>query len=277
MACITPMHIRNKITGQMHAVPCGKCPQCYTRRVSGWSFRLMQQSKVSDSSLFITLTYDSKHVPISKNGFMSLNKRDVQLFFKRLRKSHVGIDGNAPKPIKYYAVGEYGGRTSRPHYHLIIFNARIETIQLAWDLGNVHYGQLTEASVGYTLKYMCKDPYKPKHQRDDRKPLFALMSKGLGKNYLTPQMVNWHKNDLRSRVHVNLEGGKKASMPRYYKDKIYTEQERIIVAAEGKRLAEEKQRKLESEGGETFFRDQAEGHMAEFKKFFHNLKNRDQR
>lgn len=31
-------------------------------------------------------------------------------------------------------------------------------------------------------------------------------------------------------MYLNLEGGKKCSMPRYYKDKIYTHEERSIVA-----------------------------------------------
>lgn len=60
---------------------------------------------------FITLTYDNKHLP--KNN--TLIKRDLQLFFKRLRKNiH-------PLKIKYFACGEYGDEKERPHYHAIIF------------------------------------------------------------------------------------------------------------------------------------------------------------
>lgn len=158
-------------------VPCGKCPPCLKRRASGWSFRLMQEEKHSESSMFITLTYDTKNVPISEKGFMSLNKRDCQLFFKSLRKA----TGGAGLPIKYYIVGEYGGTTFRPHYHAIVFNAKLELIQNAWKRGEIHFGKVEGASIGYCLKYMTKPGKIPLHHNDDRVPEFALMSKGLGK------------------------------------------------------------------------------------------------
>lgn len=176
MACITPMNIRNKVTGEWQVFPCGKCKDCKGRRASGWSFRLMQEEKRSDSALFVTLTYSTSTVPITKNGFMSLSKQDVQKFFKRLRKL-------LPETkIKYYVVGEYGGKTMRPHYHAIIFNADEQSVISAWGLdrtaiGSIFFGTVTGASVGYTLKYMMKAPKIPLHRNDDRIREFALSSK----------------------------------------------------------------------------------------------------
>lgn len=237
-------------------VPCGKCFECRKRFASNWSFRLMQEYKVSSSGQFITLTYDTKHVPISPNGFMELRKRDLQLFFKRLRKAHLrGIKGNMGGSdtvsygrIKYYAVGEYGGKTRRPHYHIILFNSRVELIQKAWDKGDVHYGSLTEASVGYTLKYVCKPKWKRDHKNDDRESEFSLMSKGLGLNYLTENMIKWHLDDLEKRQYVNLPDGKKASLPRYYRDKIYSDdQKSILLEANVKRNCEEVSKMLDKQ------------------------------
>lgn len=173
--CMTPFTVKDKKTKESIPVPCGKCPNCRARRVSGWSFRLMQEDKHSFDSSFITLTYDTRFVPITASGFMGLKKRDLQLFFKRLRKA-----SPAEPKIKYYAVGEYGGRTMRPHYHIILFNASIHKIQEAWNLGQVHYGKVSGASVGYTLKYMNKKGKVPMHRNDDRQPEFALMSKNWG-------------------------------------------------------------------------------------------------
>lgn len=182
--CYSPITITVKRTDEKQSVPCGKCPLCLARRVSGWSFRLLQEDKVSISSLFITLTYDTLHVPITCNGFMALKKRDLQLFFKRLRKANLASMHKTGEygslPIKYYAAGEYGGRTKRPHYHIILFNAKLELIQEAWKLGQVHYGKVSGASVGYTLKYMCKPKTIPMHRNDDRQPEFSLMSKSWG-------------------------------------------------------------------------------------------------
>lgn len=174
--CMSPLILknRNKLTGDSIPVPCGKCPDCLKKLVSSWSFRLMQEDKNPDtiSAMFVTLTYDTLHVPITRNGFMSLNKRDFQLFMKRLRKGTVeGIR------LKYFAVGEYGGKTRRPHYHLILFNSSPTAVATAWQLGQCHFGQVTGASIGYTLKYMLKGNWKPKHTNDDRAPQFRLMSK----------------------------------------------------------------------------------------------------
>lgn len=179
--CISPIRVKDN-NDEYVMVPCSKCPNCLKRKVSGWSFRLMEEARVSFNHHFITLTYDTDTVPISKAGYMDLNKRDLQLFFKRLRKSHEsniekGLSNGIPPGIKYYAVGEYGSRTKRPHYHCIMFNVQRELIQEAWNMGNVHYGQLSEASVGYTLKYVCKPSKIPINKNDDRQREFSLMSK----------------------------------------------------------------------------------------------------
>lgn len=171
--CISAIAIKNKRTDEMISVPCGKCPQCLARRISGWSFRLMQEDKISESSYFVTLTYEPKTVPITKAGYMSLSKRHLQLFFKRLRK-------NNSNKLKYYAVGEYGTQGMRPHYHMLLFNAVPGSILPAWQQGHIDIGTVTCASVGYTLKYMCKPRRIPYHRNDDRIPEFALMSKDLG-------------------------------------------------------------------------------------------------
>lgn len=219
--CLTPYDVKREGRTTIK-VPCSRCPECKKRRVSGWSFRLMQEYKICESALFITLTYDSQHVEFTKNKFLNLNKKHVQKFFKRLRKAQFGNEGGN---IRYYACGEYGGKTFRPHYHIILFNADINLISPAWNLGNVHFGQVNEASVGYTLKYINKSSRIPLHQNDDRQKEFSLMSKGIGKNYLNDKMIRWHKQVLPERVFCNLKDGKKIAMPRYYKDKIYTKEE----------------------------------------------------
>lgn len=274
-------------------VPCGKCPECLARRVSSWSFRLLQEDKASKNAQFITLTYDTKHVPITRNGFMSLRKSDVQKFFKRLRKSHVvqnnrgafvrvGKDNGSYEcdgsGIKYYAVGEYGTQRKRPHYHILLFNSRTELIQNAWGLGEVNYGNVEGASIGYCLKYMTK-PFRHMHKNDDREPHFSLMSKGLGLNYLTEQMIHWHRqNDaVEDRCYCTLPDGKKITMPRYYKDRIYFEEERKRIAYFGRIKQRELEEKELQKNPVYYYRDKSEKDMQEFKRLeYHYEKGRDQ-
>lgn len=234
--CMNPFTLKEDNGG--HQVPCGKCYNCKMRRASNWSIRLMNHYEKAGNGLFITLTYDTKYVPISKKGYMTLDKKHVQNFIKRLRQWHE----EKVSSISYYAVGEYGGKTYRPHYHIIIFNAKIEFIEKSWSdcvnkkqgifrkLGEINYGTLTEASVGYTLKYISKAKRIPLHKNDDRVPEFALMSKGIGKEYLYSKMVEWHLQKPNERMYIPLKDGKKAPMPRYYKDKIYSKELKELAA-----------------------------------------------
>lgn len=236
-------------------VPCQKCSQCVSRRVSAWSFRLMQEEKVSTSAHFITLTYDTSKVPIADNGLLTLCKRDLQLFFKRLRKCH----GVGHTPIKYYAVGEYGGKTRRPHYHVVLFNAKLELIQGAWNNGDIHYGNVTGASVGYTMKYMSKpSKFKKWCKHNGLQPEFALMSKRLGLAYVANDlMYKWHHADLLNRMYCVTLDGVKLSMPRYYKDKMYDQLQRLAVAEAQAIVIREKQlTKLERQSFREFCNEQ---------------------
>lgn len=233
MACDSPYYVEIHWQPQKVPVPCGRCPPCQKRRVSQWSFRLLQQEKISESSLFVTLTYDTRYVPISAKGFMTLDKKDFQKFMKRLRKN-----SNQNEKITYYACGEYGSRNYRPHYHAIIFNARSAEVERSWQLGEIHIGKVSGASIAYTLKYMNKGKIIPMHQNDDRIPEFSLMSKGMGSNFLSPSIIDYYKKDL-SRAYVTNPDGHKIALPRYYKQKIYNENEQRIQAFICKKRADE--------------------------------------
>ena len=273
-------------TGYM-PFPCGKCPACVRRRVSGWAFRLNKQSEQSNSAHFVTLTYNDEHIKKTKNGFETLVKKDVQDFFKRLRKL-------TKQKISYYAVGEYGDTGERPHYHIILFNANPKIVENAWklndtSLGNVHFGDVGDASVGYTLKYISKDKKIPQFNGDDRQKEFALMSKGLGAGYLTENMVKWHtKGNIENKVYLPLKDGKKAAMPRYYKDKIYDQN--FYIDENGNKVRSKAQRfrigvfmraesqkqvdELQDKYGDLYYYKQAEETANDFRRMAKKAKER---
>lgn len=170
-------------------------------------------------------------------------------------------------PFRYFLAGEYGTLGDRPHYHVIAFNFDLEallgpewsaTIERdpeywltgdkpipcpLWGHGYITIGKVQDASIGYTLKYVMKETRIPVHARDDRQPEFQLQSKGLGKNYLTPQMKKWHLTDYLNRYYLPIEDGKKICLPRYYKDKIYSKLTRERI---GKYLSEKQELEKES-------------------------------
>lgn len=241
-ACITPFYVDNPAylhsPGQVDRqipVPCGKCPSCLRRRVSQWSFRLLHELRVHDSAHFITLTYDNDSAQrlVTDNGFLTLNKTDFQAFVKALRKRYP-----AGHQLKYYMCGEYGDQSFRPHYHAILFGACSDDYDFEWRYGHVHVGSVSEASIAYVLKYINKGKRIPVHSRDDRLPEFALMSKKLGRSYITPALKAYYAmNPLK--CYCTLPGGYIVSMPRYYKDLIFDEFDKVRICVDQKhRLAE---------------------------------------
>lgn len=176
-------------------IPCGKCEQCQIAKANEWATRAILESKQWPKNAFITLTYDNKN--ISKNR--SLCKKDLQNFWKRLRKSG--------EKIRYMACGEYGRKTLRPHYHAIVFNYwpndckfykwndqkqplyTSETLNKIWGLGYAIIGHATYESMAYTARYIFKKSYgitKDLHLKHKREPEFILTSRkgGLGINTL---------------------------------------------------------------------------------------------
>lgn len=171
MLCSTPY-----VGAGMHSeFGCGKCDACRLNRSRLWQGRLLLESTQHASSIFVTLTYNDENVPTD------LRPEHLRNFLKRLRK-------RAQFPVRYYAVGEYGTRSLRPHYHLVLFGdfvtyrgtalfLRCDVVDDSWTLGHVHIGEFNSQTASYICKYTTKflsrvgDPaLKGKH------PEFARMS-----------------------------------------------------------------------------------------------------
>lgn len=129
----------------------------------------MLEALVSPSASFITLTYDEESLP--PDG--SLRSRDLQLFIKRLRHY-------AKRQIRYFACGEYGDLTMRPHYHAALFNVQHteqNLIDIAWGLGRTSIAELTMERANYVAGYVTKKMTDANDDRlQGRTPEFARMS-----------------------------------------------------------------------------------------------------
>lgn len=194
----------------------------------------MKELDSSDSGHWVTLTYEQP--PMSEKGFSTLRKRCFQLFMKRLRKSLPNSN------VKYYACGEYGDTYNRPHFHAVIFNASPESIEAAWSgyhevvafrsrrytiiNGYVKMDVVNENTVMYTAKYMNKGKLVGIADWDDRVPEFQLFSKGLGKSYLSPEKIAYHKQD--PTLLYSYQNGFKIALPRYFKERIYDQDDKAI-------------------------------------------------
>lgn len=116
-----------------------------------WTFRILLENKDHEYSSFVTLTYRDTDLP------EKLDISDIQKFLKRLRRS-------TPNPVRYFCVGEYGTKTARPHWHLILFGVPplgpgLHHIK-QWEFGHAHTGDVTPASVAYSARYSLKTGLK---------------------------------------------------------------------------------------------------------------------
>ncbi|UPW40996.1 replication initiator protein [Sigmofec virus UA08Rod_5838] len=111
----------------VHEFDCGACPECMRKRSNIWALRSVYEARSHAFNCMITLTYDNfirdpktgkilGETPVDRD--LRVNKRDVQLFIKRLRAWHSTI---SCEKIKYLACAEYGSTTHRAHYHIILF------------------------------------------------------------------------------------------------------------------------------------------------------------
>lgn len=163
MLCRKPYSSRGASFG------CGQCMHCRYNRRRLWAHRIILEAVVHPTASFLTLTYDTEHVP--HDG--SLRPRDLTLFLKRLRKR---LDRN----IRYFAVGEYGDESWRPHFHLALFgidHEAYEAVNDAWGMGFIYFGDLTWESAGYIAGYVTKKmTAKDDARLQGKYPEFARMS-----------------------------------------------------------------------------------------------------
>lgn len=206
MICVTPYW--RKIPGSKVPVPlpCGQCVICRVNKARELAFRMSAESSYWPFSAFLTLTYADPNQ-------ISLSKLHLQSAFKRARKGDLRF--------KYYAAGEYGGETHRPHYHLCLFYdgdlGFISDVSLGknnghllwWPHGLANLGTFTRESARYTADYLLKS-------LGDEVPLqlekpFRLMSTGLGKQYLLDNRSAFERDGM-----IRF-GQSYVAVPRYYR------------------------------------------------------------
>lgn len=181
MSCVSPILVKTK-TGVVNA-PCGRCLSCCIAKQSALTFLAQKELELNykrgQGASFVTLTYDDNHVKfVPDTPYMSLCKRDLQLFFKRLRKN---LSNKFEVPIKYIYAGEYGDTLGRPHYHIACIGLTdFQFHQYArdcWQQGLLQIGSLQQGGLRYVIKYMTKN-------RRDREIEAFYASVGLEKPFI---------------------------------------------------------------------------------------------
>jgi len=239
MKCFSPITLqKTKVLA-----PCGRCYACLRNKQREWFVRLTEEMKAAKNAFFITLTYDNDHLPIDSKGNAYVCKDDVRYFRKRLYKNM-----GSPSDFRYFLAAEYGPKTMRPHYHAILFNvSETDPIKLhgiirkSWSkqkaVGSIQreyfcssrgitVDRVNENRIGYVCGYVMDS----KKDLQCGKKVFSFKSKGLGKNYLNSKTrIAWHKDDPLNNNYYPLPEGKKMALPEYFRNKIYSEEQKEMV------------------------------------------------
>ncbi|MCL2154134.1 MAG: hypothetical protein FWH53_00565 [Leptospirales bacterium] len=181
--------------------------------------------------MFLTLTYTDDAVPLQYdkdgNSYMTLVKSDVQKFFKLLRTRL--RRGGSDLKIKYYYCGEYGPKTQRPHYHVILFGlpdtpAYRHLIMSCWphcDWNNSHirnksFGKVRRDSIAYTVGYVVEKMYgdNSKVEYKNKARPFNHSSQAMGLRYFLDNFVEIMQ-DIGCKFEKHIK-----PIPRYYLKKI---------------------------------------------------------
>lgn len=204
---------------------CGCCIECRKEKQREWRVRLDEELR-SNFGYFTTLTIDPESIKKLETEIglkweenpNEIATKALRLFLERVRK-------DTGKSIRHWCVTELGEKGDRIHLHGIFFGQKsAELVRKHWKYGFVFIGYTCNSrSVNYMTKYMLKV--------DIKHPTFKqiiLASKGIGNGYFDRIDYLWQKQNYK-KIEVptyTFRNGTRMAMPKYYKNKIFTDKER---------------------------------------------------
>ena len=222
-------------------IPCGRCIGCRLEYSRAWADRMILELDHSKTGIFVTLTYDNDHVPFTEAeytgefGCLSLDKRDFQLFLKRLRKHF------DEKQIRFYLAGEYGSKSYRPHGHAILFGLSIDdfpdkvfykrnkfgdilytsdSLSKIWKNGYAVFSDVSWKTCAYVSRYVQKKVFRSTEWLSDfygAEPEFSLCSRRPGIAGFFP----WEHQDVFQKSKIYVPGKDEGiALPSYFLDKL---------------------------------------------------------
>ena len=207
-------------------VGCGKCIECMKQKALQWKIRLLEELKVQNHAYYITFTFspDSLKKLCEESGLKECNAIAgiaIRRYLERWRKTY-------KKSQRHWFITELGHEgTERIHLHGIVFSPfPIEkaTFERYWQYGNIRIGDYCNLK---TINYIAK--YITKLDRDHKNYVPEIFcSAGIGNGYTNRPLVRQiHKfREDKTTEFYRFPAGNKANLPIYYRNKLFTEEQR---------------------------------------------------
>lgn len=218
------------------AVPvgCGYCIECKKKKARDWQIRLYEEIKHSKlKGHMITLTFSEQALKRIRRKMLKAGHKmgyelenatasyAVRRFTELWRKHN-------KKTVRHWLITELGHQgTERIHLHGIIWiepERDKNEIQKHWKHGIVWAGYenedtyVNEKTVNYMIKYVTKTDEVNKYYQPK---IYA--SKGIGNKW---SGFGKEYNGIKTKDNYTTETGHKMSLPIYYRNKIYSDEER---------------------------------------------------
>lgn len=208
------------------AVGCGNCIECRKQKAREWRVRLQEELKCNKYAYFITFTFNNGELEklcttynLSESNAVA--GKAVRLYLERWRKVH-------KKSQKHWFITELGHEgTERIHLHGIVFSdfeITKEYFEKFWNYGYIWIGDYcSQRTINYIIKYVTKLDTDHKNFKAQ-----IFCSKGIGAGYLKSRFTqHLHRfNGEYTIEHYRLSNGAKIALPTYYRNKVFSEQER---------------------------------------------------
>nr|DAG84048.1 MAG TPA: Replication associated protein [Microviridae sp.] len=204
---------------------CGKCIECRKQKQREWSIRLNEWIREKDA-YFITATFSEESLAgLQKESGLKWEENANDIATLALRRCLERIRKNTRKSIKHWFITELGDEKGRIHLHGIICGKEdLKNFYENWKYGFVDIGKWCNGqTINYICKYMLKVNIKyPNFQGK------VLCSKGIGSEYFKRNTNEWQKENYKT-IEVptyKFRNGSKVAMPKYYKDRVFNEEQR---------------------------------------------------
>nr|QJB21489.1 MAG: replication initiator protein [Microvirus sp.] len=150
------------------------------------------------------------HFEDCDNRIPYCNTSDCQKFLKRLR-FHSKNKFN--EEIRFYSVSEYGPRTYRPHWHLLLFfnsdeltSSIQQLVSESWSYGRTSCTLSRGGTASYVASYVNSNVCLPSLYIEHKEiRARSFHSKGYGNNHVFPSQATVHDLDKMSSILLNGE------------------------------------------------------------------------